>query len=167
MIPAQPSPMTQVLRQKVTARTRAVLRRRRRVEILRGRFRRRTSRSCSAGTAVTTRVTEDRTLGFGTRTPNTTPLGKIPTPQIHRGIDAIRRQFERWHEAYPDLQVKPLEAKGNGDRVFLWVRFTGHGAASGVPMEMEIAHVYTMREGKAVRVVEYFDKAEALEGLRE
>ena len=90
-----------------------------------------------------------------------------PDSAIHRGIDAIRRQFERWHEAYPDLQVKPLEAKGNGDRVFLWVRFTGHGAASGVPMEMEIAHVYTMREGKAVRVVEYFDKAEALEGLRE
>ena len=80
-----------------------------------------------------------------------------PDSATHRGIDAIRRQFERWHEAYPDLKVEPLEAKGKGDRVFLWVRFAGHGAASGVPMAMELAHVYTMRDGKAARVVEYMN----------
>ena len=36
-------------------------------------------------------------------------------------------------------------------------------------MEMELAHVYTMRDRKAAQVVEYFDKAEALEaaGLSE
>jgi uncharacterized protein len=92
-----------------------------------------------------------------------------PDSAIHRGIDAIRRQFERWHEAYPDLKVDPLESRGIGDQVFLWVRFAGHGAASGAPMEMELAHVYTMRDGKAARVVEYYDKAEALEaaGLSE
>jgi ketosteroid isomerase-like protein len=88
-----------------------------------------------------------------------------PDSAIHRGIDAIRRQFERWQEAYPDLKVEPLEAKGKWDRVFLWVRFTGHGAASVVPMDMEMAHVYTMRDGKAAQVVEYFDKAEALEAV--
>lgn len=92
-----------------------------------------------------------------------------PDSAIHRGIEAIRRQFERWWEAYPDLRVEPLEAKGKGDQVFLWVRFTGHGAASGVPMEMELAHVYTMQDGKAARVVEYSDRTEALKaaGLRE
>jgi len=92
-----------------------------------------------------------------------------PDSTTRRGIDAIRRQFERWHEAYPDLNVEPLEAKGHGDRVFLWVRFTGHGAASGVPMQMELAHVYTMRDGKAAKAVEYFDRSEALEaaGLSE
>ena len=92
-----------------------------------------------------------------------------PDSAIHRGIEAIRRQFEHWQEAYPDLKVEPLEGRGKGDRVFLWVRFTGHGAASGVPMEMELAHVYTMRDGKAAQVVKYMDRAEALEaaGLRE
>jgi ketosteroid isomerase-like protein len=92
-----------------------------------------------------------------------------PDSAIHRGIDAIRLQFERWHEAYPDLRVEPLEAEGNGDRVFVWVRFIGHGAASGAPMQMELAHVYTMRDGKAARVVEYMDRKEALgaAGLRE
>jgi uncharacterized protein len=92
-----------------------------------------------------------------------------PDSAIHRGIDAIRRQFVSWVEAYPDLTIEPLEARGSGDTVFLWVRFSGHGAGSGAPIEMELAHVYTMRDGKAARVVEYMDRAEALEaaGLRE
>ena len=86
-----------------------------------------------------------------------------PDSAIHCGIDALKRHYARWVESYPDLIVEPLEAKGNGDKVFLWVRFSGHGGVSGAPVEMELAHVITMRDGKAARTVEYFDKAEALE----
>jgi len=51
----------------------------------------------------------------------------------------------------------------------VWLRFSGHGAESEVPIEMELAHVITMRDGKWARTVEYAAKAEALEaaGLRE
>ena len=92
-----------------------------------------------------------------------------PDAAIHRGIDAVRGQFARWVEAYPDLIVEPLEARESGDKVFLWVRFSGHGEGSGAPVEMELAHVLTMRDGKVARTVEYFDRAEALEatGLSE
>ena len=92
-----------------------------------------------------------------------------PDSAVHRGIDAIRRQFASWFEAYPDLEVRPLEARASGDKVFVWVRFSGHGAASGAPLEMEMAHVITMRDGRVSRTVEYFDRAEALEaaGLSE
>ncbi len=86
-----------------------------------------------------------------------------PDAAVHRGIDAVRRQYARWVDAYPDLTVEPLEAKGNGDKVFLWVRFSGHGEESRAPAEMELAHVITMRDGRAARVEEYFDRAEALE----
>jgi ketosteroid isomerase-like protein len=86
-----------------------------------------------------------------------------PDSAVHRGIDAIRRQFASWLDAYPDLTVEPVEARGQGDKVFLWVRFAGHGAASGAPLEMELAHVYTMRDGKAVRAVEYMDRDEAVQ----
>ncbi len=91
-----------------------------------------------------------------------------PDSAVHRGIDAIRKQFASWLEAYPDLRIEILEAEGKGDQVFLWVRFVGHGGASGIPIEMELAHVYTMRDGKAARVVEYMDRKEALAaaGLR-
>jgi ketosteroid isomerase-like protein len=51
----------------------------------------------------------------------------------------------------------------NGDRVFVWARFTGHGADSGVAMEMELAHVLTLEGGRTRRLEEYFDRAEGLE----
>jgi ketosteroid isomerase-like protein len=86
-----------------------------------------------------------------------------PDSAVHRGLDAIRGQYERWQEAYPDLTVEPLEGKANGDHVCVWVRFSGHGASSGAPMEMELAHVHTVRGGKVARVVEYNDRGEALE----
>ena len=88
-----------------------------------------------------------------------------PDSAVHRGIEAIRRQFDRWQEVYPDLKVEPLEAKENGDQVFLWVHFIGHGAESGIPMDMELAHVLTMRDGKVARLVEHMDKAEALKAV--
>ncbi len=51
----------------------------------------------------------------------------------------------------------------------MWVRFVGRGATSGIPIDMELAHLYTIRDGKAAKVVEYMDRDEALEaaGLSE
>ena len=93
-----------------------------------------------------------------------------PDAGIHRGIEAVRQQVGRWVEAYPDLQVEPLEIEANGNRAFVWVRFSGHGAASGVPIDMEMAHVLTIDEGgKTLRLEEYPERADGLEaaGLRE
>jgi ketosteroid isomerase-like protein len=88
-----------------------------------------------------------------------------PDSAVHRGIEAIRKQFERWEEAYPDLSVEPLEAKDAGDKVFLWVQFSGHGAGSGLPIEMELAHVLTLEDGRVRRTDEYMDRAEALKAV--
>jgi ketosteroid isomerase-like protein len=91
--------------------------------------------------------------------------GHVPRREAHRGIEAIRQQVARWVEAYPDLRVEPLETRSNVDKVFVWVRFIGHGAASGVPIDMELAHVCTVRNGKTVRLVEYSNRADALEAV--
>jgi ketosteroid isomerase-like protein len=45
------------------------------------------------------------------------------------------------------------------------VRFVGRGAASGVAIHMELAHVCTMRRGRTARLVEYTDRTEALEAV--
>jgi ketosteroid isomerase-like protein len=88
-----------------------------------------------------------------------------PDHGVYRGIDAITRQHQAWFDAYPDLHVEPLEIRANGDRVFVWVRFTGHGADSGAAMEGELAHVLTLEGGKTRRIEEFFDRAEALEAV--
>ena len=88
-----------------------------------------------------------------------------PDSEVQRGIDAIRKQVARWEEAYPDLKVEPLEAKENGDQVFLWVRFSGHGAGSGAPIDMELAHVLTLKDRRVRRCEEFTNRAEALKAV--
>ncbi len=88
-----------------------------------------------------------------------------PDHATHRGVDEIEKLFGSWLDAYPDVQVHPLEAHGNGDVVFVWVRFVGTSAESGIPLTMEIAHVITLEEGKIRRLEEYFDRAEALKAV--
>ncbi len=85
-----------------------------------------------------------------------------PDAATHRGLPAIQTFFAGWFYAYPDLRVEALEIRANGDRVFVWVRMTGHGAKSGLPLAMELAHVWTIDDGKIRRIVEYMDSAEAL-----
>jgi ketosteroid isomerase-like protein len=86
-----------------------------------------------------------------------------------RGIEAVQGLYRSWVEAYPDLRVEPLEVVTNGDRAFAWVRFSGHTAGSTAPIEMELAHVWTVEDGKIRRIEEFFDRAQGLEatGLTE
>ena len=88
-----------------------------------------------------------------------------PDHATYSGIEAIRKQHQGWFDSYPDLTVEPLEIRQNsdGDRVFVWAHFSGHGADSGAAMNMELAHVLTVDdEGKTRRLEEFFDRAEAL-----
>jgi ketosteroid isomerase-like protein len=88
-----------------------------------------------------------------------------PDHATYRGREAIEGLFASWLEAYPDVQVHPIEARANGNQVFVWVRFSGHGASSGIPLDMELAHVVTLEDGLVRRQEEYFGRAEALKAV--
>jgi ketosteroid isomerase-like protein len=88
-----------------------------------------------------------------------------PDSAVHRGVAAITKQIEGWIDAYPDLKLETSDARANGEQVFVWVRFVGQGAGSGLPVEMELAHVITLRDGKVARLDEYSNRAEALEAM--
>jgi ketosteroid isomerase-like protein len=85
------------------------------------------------------------------------------------GLDAIRDNFEHWKVAWEELDVTIEELIDAGDRVFLTAHHRGRGRGSGVEVDTRLYSVYTLREGKVVRVDEYADRAEALEaaGLSE
>ena len=85
-----------------------------------------------------------------------------PDSEVHRGIEAIRRQFASWYEADPDLYIEAQDGRAKANQVFVWIRLVGHGAESGVPIQMELAHVWTVRDGRAARVVEYMNLKAAL-----
>lgn len=92
-----------------------------------------------------------------------------PDPGTLRGIEAVTKQFRQWVEACPDLIYEPLEVRTNGDRAFVWVRMSGHSGSSKIPVETELAHVWTVEDDKIRRIEEYVDRAGGLEaaGLSE
>jgi ketosteroid isomerase-like protein len=92
--------------------------------------------------------------------------GEDPDSAVDRGTDAIRKQMESWIDAHPDLKSEPLERNANGDQVFVGVGLSGHGAGSGAPIGMKLAHVVTLRDEKFARVDESYDRSEALEAVR-
>jgi ketosteroid isomerase-like protein len=91
-----------------------------------------------------------------------------PDAATHRGLEAIRGYFAQWTGTFESIDFRVEELLDGGQTVFAWIRFTGKGTSSGVPVEMEQAQLWTFHQGKVVRVEEYFDRNEALEaaGLR-
>jgi ketosteroid isomerase-like protein len=90
------------------------------------------------------------------------PAREDPDFAIHRGIDELRSHYASWVDAYPDLTLKPVEACGRDDTVFLWISASGRARQSGVPLGMHLAHVITMRDGKITRLLVYTSKSEGL-----
>jgi ketosteroid isomerase-like protein len=92
-----------------------------------------------------------------------------PDAETHRGLEAIRAYFAQWTGTFESIDFRSKELLDGGIKVFAWIRVSGKGTSSGVPVEMEQAQIWTFREGKVLRVEEYFDRDEALKaaGLRE
>ena len=85
------------------------------------------------------------------------------------GNDAVLANYERWHEAWEGAETTLEEVIGHGDRVFVTVRFQGRGRASGIEIDTRLYEVFTLRDGKVLRIDEYEHRADALEaaGLSE
>ncbi len=93
-----------------------------------------------------------------------------PEDSVYRGKDEVRRFLEEewlgnWdlHEA----RVENVLDAGDHVVVFWSQRMVGRG--SGAPAELKSAQVWTLRDGKVVRIDNYTDHAEAVEaaGLRD
>jgi len=85
------------------------------------------------------------------------------------GNNAVLANYERWDEAWEGAETSLEEVLGHGDRVFVAARFHARGRASGVEVETRLYEVYTVRDGKVLRIDEFATRDEALEaaGLRE
>jgi ketosteroid isomerase-like protein len=85
------------------------------------------------------------------------------------GPDEMRYDWERWASGFDDLRVTVEEIIDAGDQVVLVAHHQGRGRASGIEVDARFYEVYTLREGKVLRVDEYAEREEALEaaGLSE
>jgi ketosteroid isomerase-like protein len=94
----------------------------------------------------------------------------MPDVPPFTGLDRANAVLREWTEAFEDFRIEAdrfLEA--GADRLVVFVRNTARVEGTADPIENHFVHVFTMRDGKAVRMEGYLDEDRALEaaGLRE
>ena len=89
------------------------------------------------------------------------PIEELPT----KGHDAVRESVARWKAEWHDYKVMPEEFVDMGDRVVVTVRLRGRGRGSGVEVDARFYDVYTLRDGKIVRMDQFTERTQALEAV--
>jgi ketosteroid isomerase-like protein len=97
-----------------------------------------------------------------TRAPWLLELGFAP---IVRGQDELRRSLKGWLDAWESIEYRPAELVDAGDHVVAFVDVTARGRASGVNVAYDHPQVWTIRDGKVVRMRVFADRAQALEAV--
>ena len=98
------------------------------------------------------------------------PMEVWPDAANGRGIEHMRTTWRNFLTEWKDVRTSAEETIAVDEHVVVRSRFHGHGSASGVSMEsMAASAVFTIRDGKVVRLALYGHMSEALEaaGLRE
>jgi ketosteroid isomerase-like protein len=86
------------------------------------------------------------------------PIEELPT----QGHAAVRASLEHWKAEWDDYEVRPEELLDMGDHVVATVRLRGRGRGSGVEIDACFYDVYTLRDGKIVRMDQFTDRSDAL-----
>jgi len=98
-----------------------------------------------------------------------TPVEELLDAETFHGHDGVRRYFQSMREAFGDFGWEPQEFLDQDDHVLVETRFFAAGRGSGAPVEAMVYNVWTVRQGKAVRVRGFLSRERALEaaGLSE
>ena len=79
-----------------------------------------------------------------------------------QGHDAVRASAVRWKSEWDDYELIPEDLVDVGDRVLATVRLRGRGRGSGIEIDARFYDVYTLRDGKIVRMDQFTERSEAL-----
>ena len=81
----------------------------------------------------------------------------FPGTQAARGPEGTLAFFRDWVDQWEDLRVDWEFEQGSPDAILALVDMRGRGRASGVPVELHFAQVWSFRDGVPVRMVFYTD----------
>jgi ketosteroid isomerase-like protein len=90
----------------------------------------------------------------------------IPDAGIYRGHKGYAAWLTDWGEAWSDFRIEPERLIDAADKVVFLFQLTAKGRGSGVEVKRRDAMVFTLRDGKTVRLDYYNNQAAALEAVR-
>jgi ketosteroid isomerase-like protein len=88
---------------------------------------------------------------------------------VFRGRSGMTQFISMLRDTWVDWRFEPQQFLDAGERVVVSGRILAEGGSSGVPIELETLHVWTVRTGRATGMQVFRDRSEALEaaGLQE
>ena len=90
----------------------------------------------------------------------------IDTAGVFHGRGAVHGSMRELTESFEDLTFEAEEfIETPGGDLLVFIRARGRGRGSGVEIDNRIAWLWTFEEGKAVRMVIYEERSEALEAV--
>ena len=92
-------------------------------------------------------------------------LSHFPDGGVYRGRDGVQEAFRIWLGTWEDYRQVRDEFVDAGDEVIVSVREYGRGKGSGLALERRTFGVWTVRDGRAVRIRFYSTMADALEAV--
>jgi uncharacterized protein len=93
----------------------------------------------------------------------------FPEAGVYRGLEAVEAYNRQFLAEFAEIHYEQEELIDANDSVVANMRIHGRGKASGATFELSAWWVFTLREGRLIRVHAYLDRTQALEaaGLRE
>jgi ketosteroid isomerase-like protein len=82
--------------------------------------------------------------------------------QVFRGREGLQRWIATTREVWEEWRFEPEQFLDAGDRVVVLVRVVARGGSSGVNLDRETAHIWTIMDGRVTRCEVYLDRSEAL-----
>jgi ketosteroid isomerase-like protein len=95
------------------------------------------------------------------------PDASEPTARAIRGQDGVREALESAPKAWDAYRYEVSDVEElDPAHVLVWGRIYARPRASAQDVELRFANVWTLRDGKAIRIQAYCDRAKALAALR-
>jgi uncharacterized protein len=84
------------------------------------------------------------------------------TVEAYRGPEAVLEWLDEGDDAFDDFTVELLDVEELAGRVVVSMRQRGRGKASGAEVDDGITHVWTLRDGRAMRLQSFADREDAV-----
>jgi uncharacterized protein len=92
--------------------------------------------------------------------------GGVMGRAVYHGHDGLRRFFREWYDAFEIVEWGVQELSDANQHVISVSTMRARGRASGIVVESTAHALWTLREGKIVRVAWFPTHAEALKAAR-
>jgi ketosteroid isomerase-like protein len=89
----------------------------------------------------------------------------MPDADIDRGVEALEATMERTAEAFEDMRIRATGFHSKGEKVVVFVEWSGTGRATGIPTVTPGSHVWTFAGERAIRIEGFFNHADGLRAV--